>query len=95
MARLLIILSIIISAVSLPASPGAPDRVILIGKVNDNFQIVADNETYEVKNNAVGDDLVFNYVNKKVRIVGHISLTRKFKITVITVESFEVVEDSN
>jgi hypothetical protein len=84
-----------LSAVALPASPGATDRVTLLGKVNDNFQIVAGNETYEVKNNAAGDDLVINYVSKKVRVVGHVSETRKFKIKVITVESFEVIEDDN
>jgi len=73
------------------ASPVAAYRITLIGKINDNFQIVVDNEIYEVKNNAAGNDLVFNYKSKKVKIVGHISKIRKLKI--ITVESFEVIEE--
>ena len=86
MDRLFILFFVILSVVCLPALPVTAYRITLIGKVNDNFQIVADNETYEVKNNAVGDDLVFNYVHKKVKIIGHISETRKFKIKVITDE---------
>ena len=93
MLRFFIILSVLISTVSLPAWPGTPDRVILIGEVNGNFQFVVGNETYEVKNNAVGDDLVINYSSKKVRVVGHISETRKSRIKVITVELFEVIEE--
>ena len=65
-------------------------RITLVGEVNDNNQIVADNEIYEVDNNAVGDDLVLNYIAQKVKVVGVLKHTRKFKI--ITVESFEVVK---
>ena len=64
-------------------------KITLTGIVNDNFPIVVDNEIYEVKNNAAGDDLVFNYICKKVKIVGQISKIRKLKI--ITDESFEVI----
>ena len=65
-------------------------RITLVGEVNDNNQIVADNEIYEVDNNAVGDDLVLNYIAQKVKVVGVLKHTRKFKI--ITVESIEVVK---
>ena len=91
MRRFFIVYLAILSIICLLASPVAAYRWTLVGKVNDNFQIVVDNEIYEVKNNAVGDDLVFNYISKKVKIVGQISETRKFKI--ITVESFEVIEE--
>ena len=65
-------------------------RITLVGEVNDNNQIVADNEIYEVDNNAVGDDLVVNHIAQKVKVVGILKHTRKFKI--ISVESFEVVD---
>ena len=52
MERVFVILFVMLSVIALPAIPGATERVTLVGKVNDNFQIVAGNETYEVKNNA-------------------------------------------
>jgi len=70
--------------------PVAAYRITLVGEVNDNNQIVADNEKYEVDNNAVGDDLVVNHIAQKVKVVGILKHTRKFKI--ISVESFEVVD---
>jgi hypothetical protein len=54
---------------------------------NDNNQFVVDNEIYEIENNTVGDDLVLNYIAQKVKVVGILKHTRKFKI--ITVESLE------
>ena len=58
---------------------------------NDNNQFVVDHEIYEIDNNAVGDDLVLSFISQKVKVVGILKETRKFKI--ITVESFEVVEE--
>ena len=84
-------------ALSLLASPAAALRVTLIGEVNDNQQFVADNEIYEIDNNAVGDDLVFNHVAQRVKVIGQIKSVREagesdaYKI--IKVESFEVVEE--
>jgi len=65
------------------------EKVTLVGEVNDNQQIVADNEIYDVDDNAVGDDLVLNYIAQKVKVVGQLRKSEESKI--ITVESFEVV----
>ena len=65
-------------------------RITFVGEVNDNNQIVADNEIYEVSDNATGDDLVFNYIAQKVKVVGQLKENDELKI--ITVESFEVVK---
>ena len=91
MRRFFIVYLAILSIICLLASPLAAYRLTLVGKVNDNFQIVVDNVIYEVKNNAVGDDLVFNYISMKVKVVGQISKIRRLKI--ITVESFEIIEE--
>jgi hypothetical protein len=82
---------VIFSAICFLASPVAAIKITLIGEVNENDQIVADNEVYEVDDNDVGDDLVVNHIAQKVKVVGILKETRKFKI--ITVESFEVVEE--
>ncbi len=91
MGKLFVVVFIILSAVCMLASPVAAYRVTLVGEVNDNQQFVADNEIYEVDNNAVGDDLVLNYIAQKVKVVGQIKEIRESKI--IKVESFEVVEE--
>lgn len=91
MGKLFVVVFIILSAVCMLASPVAAYRVTLVGEVNENQQFVADNEIYEVDNNAVGDDLVLNYIAQKVKVVGQIKEIRESKI--IKVESFEVVEE--
>jgi hypothetical protein len=64
-------------------------RVTLVGEVNDNNQVVANNQIYEVNDNKVGDDLVKNYIAMKVKVIG--KLIEKDDMKIITVESFEVV----
>lgn len=97
MSRLRIGVFLILTTVCLIVAPVAANTVTLVGEVNDNQQIVADNEIYEVEHNAVGDDLVLNYVAQKVKVVGQLKVvaqsdgTDEYKL--IKVESFEVVEE--
>jgi|COG998Drversion2_1049125.scaffolds.fasta_scaffold15801_2 hypothetical protein len=91
MGKIFMVVFILLAAVCLFVSPVAAYMITLVGQVNENQQFVADNETYEIDNNAVGDDLVLNYVAQKVKVVGLLKETREYKI--IKVESFEVVEE--
>ena len=90
MKRFLGVVIVILTAICLLVSPVAVNRTTLVGEVNYSYQIVADNELYEVGDNATGDDLVLNYTAQKVKVVGQLKKSDKLKI--ITVESFEVVE---
>jgi hypothetical protein len=90
MKKLFVVVFIIITAVCLLVSPVAAFKITLVGEVNDNRQFVSDNEIYEIDNNAVGEDLVLNYMAQKVKVVGIFKETRDSKI--IKVEFFEVVE---
>ena len=89
--KLFVVVFMILTAVCLLVSPAAAYKITLVGEVNDNHQFVADDETYEIKNNAAGDDLVLNYVSLKVKVVGILKQTRESKI--LTVESFEVIDE--
>ena len=91
MGKAFVFFFIVLTAVCLLVSPVAAFKVTLVGEVNDNHQFVADDEIYEIKNNAAGDDLVLNYVSQKVKVVGILKETRGSKI--ITVEYFEVVDE--
>ena len=95
--KLFVSLFIILTAVCLLASPVAADRITLIGEVNDNQQIVANNEIYDVDHNAAGDDLVLNFIAQKVKVVGQLKVVQQSDESdaskIITVESFEVVEE--
>jgi hypothetical protein len=91
MKRKSVIVIIMLATTFLLASPSMAERVTLVGEVNDNQQIVADNEIYNVDDNAMGDDLVLNYIAQKVKVVGQLRDAEESKI--ITVESFEVVDE--
>ena len=71
--------------------PALADKVTLIGEVNDNQEIVAEDQIYTVGDSAVGDDLVRNYISQRVKVVGRIVEGEEGKI--IIVEFFEVVEE--
>ena len=97
MKRPLITIIFMMITIFLLASPVIAKRITIIGEVNDNYQIVADNQIYEVDNNAAGDDLVVNYIAQKVKVIGQLKVISQSKesdeLKVITVESFEVVEE--
>ena len=46
------------------------DVVTIIGEVNDSNQIMVDGEIYEVDDSTQGDDLVKNYIGRKVKSPG-------------------------
>ena len=71
--------------------PALADKVTLLGEVNDNQEIVAEDQIYTVGDSAVGDDLVRNYISQRVKVVGRIVEGEEGKI--IIVEQFEAVEE--
>ena len=71
--------------------PALADKVTLVGEVNDNQEIVAEDQIYAVGDSAAGDDLVRNYISQRVKVVGRIVEGEEGKI--IIVEFFEAVED--
>ena len=66
-------------------------EVTIIGEVNDTRQIVADKQIYEVDQNALGDELVYDYISERVKVTGFISEKEDMKI--ITVTRFEVIAE--
>ena len=83
-----VMISIVLWMFSFPA---LADKVTLVGEVNDNQEIVAEDQIYAVGDSAVGDDLVRNYISQRVKVVGRIVEGEEGKI--IIVEFFEVVEE--
>lgn len=73
------------------ATPCLADEVTIIGEVNDNYQIVADGQIYEVAENAIGVDLVTKYISQTVRVIG--TIEEKDDMKIITVTSFKVVTE--
>lgn len=77
--------------IALMAPLAMAGEVTLVGEVNDNFQLYADGQLYEVAASPVGDDLVTNYISSKVEVVGTIEEQEDTKI--ITVKSFRTVPE--
>jgi hypothetical protein len=83
-----VLISIVLWLFTLPA---LADKVTLVGEVNDNQEIVTEDQIYTVGDSAVGDDLVRNYISRKVKVVGRVVDSAEGKI--IIVDFFEVVEE--
>jgi len=83
-----VIISVVLWIICFPA---LADKVTLVGEVNDNQEIVAEDQIYTVGDSAVGDDLVRNYISQRVKVVGRIVEGEEGKV--IIVEFFEVVEE--
>jgi hypothetical protein len=67
------------------------DVVTIVGEVNDSNQIIADGETYEVDETPQGDDLVKNYIDRKVKVTGKLRIEGDMRILDVT--KFEVVKE--
>ncbi|MDA8142077.1 MAG: hypothetical protein M0036_25800 [Desulfobacteraceae bacterium] len=63
----------------------------LIGKVNDNFQLVTSDQVYEIADTAEGNDLAENHVSAKVKVTG--TLEERDGMKIITVISFKVISE--
>ena len=66
-------------------------EITVVGEVNYLYQIMADSQIYEVANTAMGDDLVINYIAKKVEVSG--TIEEKGEKKIIIVKSFRVVPE--
>jgi hypothetical protein len=72
-------------------TPCLADEFTIIGEVNDNYQIVANSQIYEIAENKIGVDLITNYISHTVRVIG--TIEEKDDMKIITVSSFKVVTE--
>jgi len=65
------------------------ERLTITGTVNEDYEIVADDgDTYEVKSDEMGDEVV-ELMGKRVRVTGVVEEMGDFKM--ITITSYEVI----
>ena len=67
------------------------DVITIVGEVNDVNQIVSDGEIYEVDDTPQGDDLVKNYIGKKVKVTAKMRIEGDMRI--LNVTAFEIIEE--
>ena len=75
---------------AMPASAMAAEKNV-IGKVNDNYQIVSDSQIYDIDNTEKGEELAENHVGAKVEVTGMVAERDDMKI--LTVVSFKVLSE--
>ena len=73
------------------AGTAIADTVTITGEVNDNYQIVANGQIYEIADTPEGNELAENHISAKVKVVGMVQETEDIKI--ITVVSYEVLAE--
>ena len=87
------LLGVMVIVVFLYETAMSAQKKTIIGKVNDNYQIVtADGSIYEVEGNAQGDEVV-NLVGRQVRATGIVEESDAMNI--ITISSYEVIGQKN
>lgn len=89
--KLSLILMVMMLAVAYIPSTAQADKTTITGEVNDNYQIVAGAQIYEIADTAEGNELAENHIGAKVKIVGSIENHEDVKI--ITVVSYQLVSE--
>lgn len=75
---------------ALSATAWAAEKVI-VGEVNDNYQIVTASQIYEIADTPAGNDLAENHISAKVKVVG--TLEERDGMKIVTVRSFQVLSE--
>jgi hypothetical protein len=73
------------------ALPALAGQVTLVGEVNDNYQLVANGQIYEIADTPKGNDLAENYISAKVKVTGSVEDSNDMQT--LTVVSFEVLPE--
>lgn len=73
------------------ALPAMAAEVSLIGEVNDNYQLVANGQIYEIADTPKGNELAENYISAKVKVTGSVEESNDMKT--LTVVAFEVMPE--
>ena len=86
-AALAFFMVLILGSYSAPAF----DIVTIVGEINSSNQIIVEGEIYEVDDTPQGDDLVENYIGKKVKVTGKLRIEGDMRILEVT--NFELVRE--
>lgn len=73
------------------AVPALAGELTLIGEVNDNYQLVANGQIYEIADTPKGNELAENYISAKVKVTGSVEESNDMKT--LTVAAFEVLPE--
>ena len=74
-----------------PFSAPAFDIITIAGVVNGSNQIIVEGEIFEVDYTPQGEDLVKNYIGKKVKVTGKLRIEGDMRILEVT--KFEMVRE--
>jgi hypothetical protein len=61
--------------------PAIATEVVLVGEVNEEFQIFSNGIIYEVADNEQGNYLVRNFIGTKVKVTGVVAMQGEVKIS--------------
>ena len=89
--KICLVIGLLMAVSTFGVAPAIANEVVIVGEVNEEFQIVADGIIYEVADNEQGNYLVRKLISNKVKVIGTVSGQGEVKI--ITVSSFEVLAE--
>ena len=89
--RAMTMLILILAVAALWVTTAVASDVTLVGEVNDNYQIMADGQVYEIADTPAGNELAENHISEKVKVTG--TLEERDDMKIITVISYELVAE--
>ncbi len=74
------------------AAIGTAQETIIVGEVNDEYQVVSsEGKIYEVADTEKGNELVNDHIGEKVKVTGTINVMEEESENVIIVTGFTVI----
>jgi hypothetical protein len=62
-----------------------------IGEVNDTYQLVTDDQIYEIDENEIGNTLVYDHKGERVEVTGTLKEVNGLKVIAVT--SFVIISE--
>lgn len=75
-------------------TPALANEVTIIGKLNDNFQLISNNGTvYEVADNDMGNQMLEQHAGKTVQVTGQVFKPPDSEDAIINVIAYTVLDE--
>ena len=82
---------IAVALLTLLATSALAAEKTIVGEINDNYQLVAGGQVYDIADTAEGNDLAENHIAEKVEVTGTVEEHDDMKV--ITVTSYKVLSE--
>lgn len=84
-------LGLMVCLVALTGMPAMAKEVTIVGEINDEFQLVTEDQVYDIAETALGKEMVAKHISSVVEVTGAVKTIDD--APVITVKSYKVKDE--